>query len=338
MTKKFTLFLLAAICFVNSSFGTTQTINVNLTTSSPTFTRPLSGNPPSALSTQTGCYYSVFAFTAPVSGTYTFQAVGSVDNFGCLYQNSFVPSSPLTNIKRSNDDWNPSDPTDKNYGFSRALTAGVTYYLVSTMFYGATTANYQVNITGPFTTALPVELTNFSGRLINDQVSLAWSTGSEHSCSGFRVEHSLDGKTFDQLSFVSTKATNGNSNETLNYEFVDSKPAALNYYRIAQVDIDGKTNYSQIITIDVNALTNTINTFPNPVNNQLNIQYYTSKVSKADIRLSDMLGRTVYHNANNTLVGNNQVVVDMSAMNSGMYIVTTTVNGKSLQAATIIKQ
>ncbi|MBL7771957.1 MAG: T9SS type A sorting domain-containing protein [Chitinophagaceae bacterium] len=338
MTKKFTLFLLAIICFINSSYGATQTINVNLTASSPTFTRPVSGNPPSSLSPQTGCYYSVFVFTAPLSGSYQFQAVGTLDNFGCLYQNSFVPSSPLTNILRSNDDWNPSDPLNKNYGFTRTLTAGVTYYLVSTMFYGATTGSYQVNITGPFTTALPVELSAFNGRLINDEVELTWTTSTEQNCSGFNVERSLDGKSFEKLSFVASNASNGNSNEELNYTFSDAKPAAVNYYRIGQVDLDGKVIYSQVIIIDVNNLNATVNTYPNPVSNELNVQFYTSKISKAEVTLHDMLGRVIVQSTTNTVVGNNIQKVDMSNCNTGMYILTTSINGKKLNASSIMKQ
>lgn len=330
--------MLLTLGFIANSFGATQTINVNLTTSSPTFTRPLSGNPPSSLSTQTGCYYSVFAFTAPVSGTYTITAVGSVDNFGALYQNSFIPSSPLVNIMRSNDDWNPTDPTNKNYGFSKALVAGVTYYLVSTMFYGATTGNYQVNISGPFTTALPVELSSFSANLLQDEVMLNWTTSSEHNCDGFSVEKSLDGKTFTRLAFVKSQASNGNSSEKLNYQFNDNTPAALNYYRIAMLDLDGKTTYSQTVLVDVNAVANQVNTFPNPVSNQLNVQFYTAKVSKTEVRLSDMLGRTVYSSNNNSIMGNNQLSIDMSGMNNGMYILNTILNGKTLQAATILKQ
>lgn len=37
-----------------------------------------------------------------------------------------------------------------------------------------------------------------------------------------------------------------------------------NYYRLRQVDYDGKVTYSKVITVDMKTLTSTLSVYPNP--------------------------------------------------------------------------
>lgn len=337
--KKFTyLFALLLLCYTTALLAATQTINVNLTTSSPQFTRPNAGNPPSALSTQVGCYYSVFSFTAPVSGTYTMQAQGTLDNFGCLYQNSFIASQPLTNILRSNDDWDISNPSNKNYGITRTLTAGVTYYLVSTMFYANTVGNYDVIITGPFLTPLPVELNNFNAKAADQHVELNWSTITEHNCQGFDIERSTNGSSFTSIGYVGSGSNQGVSNSELAYGFNDEKPSAVNYYRLAQKDLDGKINYSAVIRVEYASTENQVQLFPNPCSTDLNITLYSSVDNEATISLMDYTGRMVWQETFNTIDGANVKHVSTESLTPGMYILTSSVNGQLNSTDKIFKK
>ena len=121
------------------------------TVGQPTWNRPLSGNPPTSLSgVGTATRYSVFEFFVDTSGAYNFLSVATNpanwDNYTFLYQNSFNPLAPLTNVLRGNDDF----PDVGQSGFNGvSLTAGVNYFLVTTGFGNTSTGAFTNTITGP---------------------------------------------------------------------------------------------------------------------------------------------------------------------------------------------
>ncbi|OYU95273.1 MAG: hypothetical protein CFE21_13305 [Bacteroidetes bacterium B1(2017)] len=103
-------------------------------------------------------------------------------------------------------------------------------------------------IVGPTNSATPVELVRFWGtRLGNNSVLLNWQTASEKNNKGFFIEQSKDGFTFNSIGFVSGKV---NSNVTNSYSFNDMDAPQDNlYYRLRQIDLDGKFTYSNTIQI-----------------------------------------------------------------------------------------
>lgn len=107
---------------------------------------------------------------------------------------------------------------------------------------------------------LPVELTVFEGRQVSDGILLNWQTDSEQDDDYFEVEHSTNGTRFEALGTV---AGNGTTQSVNRYNFEDFKPSTgPNYYRLKQVDADGKYNYSNII--DVYLKTAEVEIYPNP--------------------------------------------------------------------------
>jgi hypothetical protein len=103
-------------------------------------------------------------------------------------------------------------------------------------------------ILGPANGALPVALKLFSGTRISDKViSLNWQTSSEQNNKGFSVEKSLDGKHFFEIGFVAGK---GQSNALIAYQFQDSDAEQDQlYYRLNQIDVNKKSEYSKVILI-----------------------------------------------------------------------------------------
>jgi hypothetical protein len=124
-----------------------------LTTSSPFFTRPANGTPPTSLSSNTHSYYRDLPFTVSVSGTYTiemssaaFTSANTDDGFYILYSPSFSPAAPLVNAIEADDD---DSPNGLQPLITRALTAGTQYVLVSTTFVDSTTGTFVDNFSGP---------------------------------------------------------------------------------------------------------------------------------------------------------------------------------------------
>jgi hypothetical protein len=97
-----------------------------------------------------------------------------------------------------------------------------------------------------FVGVVPVELVTFSGKQAeNGTVQLNWQTASEINFKQFEVEKSSNGKDFKNIGVVKAKGYTGVSQ----YVFTDLNFKERAYYRLNQVDNDGKTEYSKIINV-----------------------------------------------------------------------------------------
>jgi hypothetical protein len=117
--------------------------------------------------------------------------------------------------------------------------------------------------------ALPVELVQFTAELNHNRGDLHWSTASEINSERFDIERSTNGIHFDKIGEIKAAGT---SNQLINYIFEDENPTlGINYYRLKQVDFDGKTAKSPVVSIKKVDKMHQL-AFPNPVNDRLNLQ------------------------------------------------------------------
>ena len=94
---------------------------------------------------------------------------------------------------------------------------------------------------------MPVNFTSFYISKSAENIQLNWSTDKEINNSHFDVERSFNGIDWKKIAVV---FGSGNSNNVNNYNYNDknvSNPVV--YYRLRQVDIDGRFIYSSIKTI-----------------------------------------------------------------------------------------
>lgn len=144
--------------------------------------------------------------------------------------------------------------------------------------------------------ALPVTLVYFKARLDeHGQAILEWQTATEINNDYFQLEKSSDGKYFETVGII---AGYGDSKELINYEYVDNHPySGLSYYRLKQVDFDGKFEYLPMV-----ALTNQQKTefsatpYPSPVlGNSFTIGLTTSDMNTPiHIQLLALDGRKLF--------------------------------------------
>ncbi len=167
----------------------------------------------------------------------------------------------------------------------------------------------NVNKFSPFavasitTAALPVTLTSFTAKPTStNTVALNWVTSSEIVNKGFRIERQAGGVNgkFESIGFVNSKAVGGNSQNALNYNFIDASPrnGATTYYRLAQENLDGKITFSEVRVVKLNGETVSM-VFPNPSNGAVNISR-TANGKKMNIQVIDMGGRMVQQFTNIT--------------------------------------
>lgn len=103
---------------------------------------------------------------------------------------------------------------------------------------------------------------------------------------------------------------NGNSNILKHYNFTDYNPYfGINYYRLKQIDLDNKYEYSNTL-YGVTNTTNSIALYPNPIKDFFIIN---TLAPIHHIIIYDVLGKIVY---NEDYVGNK---IDVSKLDKGIY-------------------
>jgi hypothetical protein len=191
--------------------------------------------------------------------------------------------------------------------------------------------NGQISYTIIDHISLPVTLGDLLAFADNNRINLSWKTFSEQQNTGFEIERSSDGITWSKIGFVQTAAVLGNSNITLDYVYTDNAPASgTNYYRLKQIDIDGKHSYSGI------AKTRTGNTglfsvYPNPVRNKLILESGNPR-DIIEMSIVDFSGKTILR------IQGYKREVDMTKYLPGVYIVKVTGKDGTVQVAKINKQ
>jgi hypothetical protein len=185
--------------------------------------------------------------------------------------------------------------------------------------------------------SLPVNLLNFSGYKNGSKNTLLWTTANEENNRGFAVQRSLDGSAFEDIGFVNSQAPGGFSAASISYTFDDMNPSGRKqYYRLRQVDIDGKSKLSNIISItgDRPAILGIGGLYPNPARSQVNVIIDAPERDKITVVVTDMAGKIVKQQLANVDRGSNTIPVDIAALASGSYLVKLRCQSSDCETAT----
>jgi len=169
---------------------------------------------------------------------------------------------------------------------------------------------------------VPVELASFSASVIQSRIILKWTTASELNNSGFEIERSIDNNIFVTIGFVEG---NGTTTEPKFYSFEDLSPITENntiYYRLKQVDFDGKFSYSKTINVEFNLLEDFAlkQNYPNPFNPSTIVEYNIQEAGLVSLKVFDVLGKEVATLVNEEkAVGTHNVTFNAGNLPSGIY-------------------
>lgn len=184
-----------------------------------------------------------------------------------------------------------------------------------------------VGIIGNMSGPLPIELISFEALRIDRSVHLSWSTASETNNDFFLIERSEDGAEFRPL-LKSSGA--GNSTNRLDYYDIDFEPLdGTAYYRLKQVDFDGKFSYSPVAVVNGDQMAESL-LYPNPSKAGLEVVFVNQKLQGKSIQLKvvSVSGKTVVQSI---AVANDQGRVSVlqahEALPAGMYIVVIESSG-----------
>ena len=174
---------------------------------------------------------------------------------------------------------------------------------------GQGVASTIIDLNGNF--SLPVQWVKFTATKREQSTLLSWQTASEQNSDRFEIERSSNGTVFNSIGTVaSTNNPNG-----AHYSFRDNDPlAGINYYRLKQLDMDGKFEYSRVVQLSFDNKGN-ITIYPNPVKEWLNINVTGSQAIRS-IVITDLTGKIVQKNQN-VLTSS----IPVGHLNAGAYLI-----------------
>lgn len=165
---------------------------------------------------------------------------------------------------------------------------------------------------------LPISLISFTGEKVGETVLLDWTTIVEINNEKFVVERSNDMNHWEAIGEV---AGAGNSVSLINYNFTDTNPLdGISYYRLRQVDFDGTSSYSNIVSVQTTAETS-VSISPNPFDDVITIE--SNSHEDMEISIYDVLGRVLYQT---TRKGNDGILSIHPELATGAYIITVRTN------------
>jgi hypothetical protein len=145
---------------------------------------------------------------------------------------------------------------------------------------------------------LPVELIAFDARLQNGTVKLEWQTTHERNHRSYSVQKSADMESYEEITSVRNTGSSGAVNT---YQAEDKTPYyGRSYYRLKQIDIDGKTHYFKPVMIENNEMQNGVFiAYPIPSKgSSIKVRICGLQAhQQLNITLKSMMGQTLYARA-----------------------------------------
>ncbi|MBK0404610.1 zinc-dependent metalloprotease [Adhaeribacter sp. BT258] len=182
-----------------------------------------------------------------------------------------------------------------------------------------------------FLSPLPVHLETFTAQLVQDQVLLRWKTAQETNNHYFEIERSGNSKDWQLIGKVNGS---GNSSVPQAYTFTDADPIqGQNYYRLKQVDYDGRSEYSFIRSVANSSKRGSFTIYPNPGRGQFTIKSEKASVTPVHLRVFDTNGRLIYQQQS----VQNEHRFSIEEHPSGMYLLEV-ISGKEVNRVKLVKE
>ncbi len=189
----------------------------------------------------------------------------------------------------------------------------------------------SVSVSEIVTSPLPINLKSFSASEKGNANVINWETAVEQNVRNFVVEKSNNGSTWTT---VGTKSPDASKR----YMMIDASPFPTSYYRLKNVDKDGRFDYSTIVVVERNTGKFTFTSVtPNPTSYDLNVKFETAENAEIKLNVIDILGKVVLIQNIEALKGINTVTVNTSVLPAGAYFLNIN-NGVNTLTQRIVKQ
>jgi len=229
---------------------------------------------------------------------------------------------------------NPID-TNATIKVGPYTTPGIYRYVA---VYTNTCGTFTDTVTITAAATVPVTLTKFEGKLMNNDALLTWSTAAEKNNDYFLVQKSNDGVHYTNVGKVKGI---GNSNQLNTYSLIDESAFTNRngsiYYRLIQVDYNGaKTTSQSIVLSNLNNDLGLI-VYPNPSHGVFTYIFNSEYEGNVNINITNTLGVVVYEKKAIASTGANELSLEAELPN-GMYVMTLELNGQKQTTRLLIQK
>ena len=186
---------------------------------------------------------------------------------------------------------------------------------------------------------VPVELTSFSAKIINNKAVLDWTTASEINNQGFDVEFSSDNQNFEKIAFIPGFGT---SSEQHSYSYTsENLLSPKNYFRLRQIDFNGTFEYSNVVELNgvIPSEFYLSQNHPNPFNPSTSIQFSLPVDAAVKVSLFNMLGEEITEITNKDFsAGVHTINFIAEGLSSGTYLYLLEAKGSNGNSFTQTKK
>ncbi len=153
---------------------------------------------------------------------------------------------------------------------------------------------------------------------------LQWKTANEYNNNRFEIERSVNGINYTK---IATVAPGNQPNTTQTYEYTDiNLPKGKFFYRVRQVDNDGKNSLSPTSVITISAEIVNWVLLSNPATAYTTIQF-NNAASNVEMQIADANGEIMYSKSISSVQANATEKISVSGFAKGMYFITIQMNG-----------
>ena len=165
---------------------------------------------------------------------------------------------------------------------------------------------------------LPLTLLEFNGKLQNSNGVVYWQTSDEYNTRSFELERSTDGRIFKPVANIAAINMPGNHKYNYTDKNITSLAVPVVYYRLKQIDIDGRFTYTRVITLNIDKDI-IVMLYPNPVSDIANLTISSNKPQQVQARIVDNSGKVIIQYNWRLSPGNTSFTIDVSGFAKGIY-------------------
>jgi hypothetical protein len=290
-----------------------------------------------------GCPQPPVAVNDFVAGTNNYTASGNVLPNDSDPQNSTLNAHLVTNSPDGNVVLNSfgTFTFTPNPGFTGTSTS-FTYMVCNSTNPPLCSNVATVLITFSAQGSLPVSIVDLSATYNNGIVLVKWTTTFEINNDHFEIERSTDGTNYKTVGTVKGQGTSSISN---NYQYSDEvRQNTINkndlYYRLKQVDLDGKATYSKVLIVRVyqTRALQSVSVTPNPTYNDIKVSLQLNENSYIVTKVTSSNGTELMRKASRANAGSNYFTMEgTSRLQPGIYFLEVIVNSNERMMVKLIK-
>lgn len=232
------------------------------------------------------------------------------------FSTTFIGSNLRLLIDRDGDGFQDNDVTPVTGTFSNntVIFSGINFQSGDRFTLGNTSS----------TQILPITLVSFTADARDADVLVKWKTASEINNDHFEVYRSQDTEHWE---VVGNRTGAGTTNNENTYDLVDNLPlAGRSYYRLKQVDLDGKYSFSGIAQVEF--VYDNSSVWPNPSSGVFNLSASDSYVEVWDIRGQKILS---------SRIDLSKTGIDITDQPAGVYVLKV-YNAESIRVYRVVKK